>query len=89
MENKSPDGYEKLDKIAKGDEAYSEIGQIIHNTFSTEQGAKCLNILSLKFYSQECFSDDNPNPYIAAKRDGQRQLMQYIYDQISGVKNAG
>jgi len=65
------------------DQAYAVQAEIFKNTFSSDQGKKAMNILSMKFYAQPCFDDKNPDPYLAAKRDGQRSVLQYIYDEIA------
>jgi len=84
------DGFDLLQKLNDPEEAKklknqaeSERAKIFFNAFQTEPGKKALNILSLKYYNQECFTEDNPNPYIAAKRDGQRSVLKEIYDQMS------
>jgi hypothetical protein len=73
----------KHDQIAQ---AQKELCLVMANTFETEQGRKALNVLSYKFFSQECFQGEEPNPYAAAKRDGQRDVLKFIYDCIAKAK---
>lgn len=94
MEKKQSNGFDALDDIANQhstrkqySEAVTTLANIINNTFKTEQGAKALNVLTAKFYNQECFVGDKPDPFLAARRDGQRSVVMFIFEQIQGAKN--
>ncbi len=67
--------------------AENEMAKIFANTFETEAGKKALNILSYNFFSQEVFQGREPNPFAAAKRDGQRDVVSFIYAQIQRAKH--
>ncbi|MHA1169519.1 MAG: hypothetical protein ACTSRU_16965 [Candidatus Hodarchaeales archaeon] len=73
-------------KKKERERALLEAAQVVKNAFESDSGKKCLNLLSYKFFSQECFPDDNPDPYLAAKRDGQRSVMKFIYDMMGAAR---
>lgn len=68
------------------DRALLEISEVMHSAFSTNSGKRALNILSIKYFAQECFDEKNPDPYLAAKRDGQRSVLKFIYDQMGAYR---
>ncbi len=65
---------------AEMDKVLLETSECFKQTFTTPQGEKCLAILSNLFYNRPCFEGNDPNPYLAAKRDGNREVMMQIYN---------
>ncbi len=93
MENNQSSEFDIVDLIDKPDllkfkhkDAIKEQALIFAQTFNTEQGQKALNILSYRFFSQDCFSEDY-NTHKAAERSGQQKLMKFIYEQIQVGQN--
>ncbi len=91
MGNKS--GFDLIDDIAdpqlskdKVQSAEDEVAMILKSTFTTVPGKKALNILSYRFFNQECFAGDRPDPYKAAQIDGERKVFKFIFDYIASAK---
>jgi len=71
----------------KLENAQRDAAKIIAATFSGPEGKRALNILSTLFYTKPCFDEADPNPFLAAKRDGSRHVIQTIYDLIARAQN--
>ena len=79
-----------LDNPRSQQEALEKQRDIINKMFSavfhTPEGGKLLGYLSLRFYAGPCFDPNNPDPYKAAVRDGERNVVKFIIDQLSSAQ---
>ena len=72
----------------KREKSLNEIANIFHSAFNTDSGKKALNILSLMFYAHkqpprnEWGIPESLDPIQLAVRHGEKNVMQYIYDQM-------
>jgi hypothetical protein len=64
----------------KKEKALGEIAEVIHSAFSTDSGKRALNILSLTFYAHK--STPPKDSLELAVRHGEKNVMQFIYDQM-------
>jgi hypothetical protein len=89
VESRSNSGFELIDLIDNPqssrdqlENANKELAQVFKNTFSSDQGKKALNILTFRFFRQNQSFSDNPDPNLAVLREGHREVMQFIFDEI-------